>query len=267
MQPAPGSRPLATLALALGVLAAVGLASGCAKEASEQTFTLDAPVVMEPGGPKGPAVDVENFRGRVTLRVDAEADAVTVVATTEADGGIEDEELPAVADAVVVTAEAEERGGLPVIVVRSTSARAEADHRVDIEIRMPECSGVRIRNSGGVVKVVGVAGAVQVDNTDGPIEVRTQHVLGAPLALTTTAGEVRCLVPPGSKGDITLESDDGKVAFDGPGVTGIRKMKGTPGRFAAVIDGADNPVLLRTGSGFVLFRVVENPETYTVTWR
>lgn len=267
MHPAHRLRSLAPLVAAFGFLAALGLASGCAKEASERTFTLDAPMVMEPGGPKGPAVDVENFRGRVTLRVDAEADTVTVVATTEADRGIDDEELPAVADAVVVTAEAEEHGGLPVIVVRSTSARAEADHSVDIDIRMPECSGARVRNAGGVVKIVGVAGAVQVDNTDGPIEVRTRHVLSSPVALTTTAGEVRCLVPPGSKGDITLESDDGRVAFDGPGVTGIRKMKGTPGRFAAVIDGADNPVLLRTGSGFVLFRVVENPESYTVTWR
>lgn len=267
MHPAPRSCPPARLAAALGILAAVGLASGCAKEAGERVFTLDAPVVMEPGGPTGPAVDVENFRGRVTLRADPRADAITVVATTEADSDIDDEELPAVADAVAVTADTEERGGLPVIVVRSTSARTETDHRVDLEIRMPECSGARVRNAGGVVKIVGVAGAVQVDNADGPIEVRTRHVLSSPIALTTTAGEVRCLVPPGSRGDITLESDDGRVAFDGPGVTGIRKMKGSPGRFAAVIDGADNPVLLRTGSGFVLLRVVENPESYTVTWR
>ena len=260
----PPTAPARRLSLLFALLVPAWI-SGCATTVAEREIEIPAPASAA-DGPEGPALDIENFRGTVEVRVNAQEDDIDVEAEVIADADLDEAQRGEVAGAVSIDAVMEDRGGLPVLVVRSTSARQAADHRVKLVIEMPACSGVRVRNAGGLVLLVGTAGAMQVDNTDGPIEVRTRHALTDPVALTTTAGGVHCTVPPGSRGEVTMESADGKVAFDGLSGATLSKSSGTAGKFVGTVNGGTNPVLLRTGSGFVRFRVVGNPESYVRSW-
>lgn len=254
------------LAASLGLTA---IAGGCTKHATTREIDLETPKVATtlPGAPSGPALDIENFRGTVEIRVRAHEDDVDITAHVRAAADMPDEQVKALAQDVAVEATVEDRGGLPVVVVRTRSARAgEAqDHFVELHIDMPACSGVRVRNAGGLVKIIGAAGAVQVENDDGPIEVRTRHVLTAPIALTTSSGGVYCLVPRGSTGAIDLRTDDGNASFEGPDQP-LTRVTGGGGTLKAVLNGGENPVMLRTGSGTVKFGVIADPEGRTRTW-
>ena len=254
------TRPTARLLLALS-LASIPLAAtlGCSSTTFD-TLRLDAPALAD-SSVAGPGIDISNVRGDITLRVVDRAERISVTPTVRLDkDGPEHFDLNLVASSVDVTAEIQDRGGLPALVITTTSTRDSSEFFVDLDITVPSAEGLRIRSGGGVIRVLNIAGAVDIDSVRGPVEVRTVHALTQPVSITTGAGDIILSVPPQSAGRITMQAFDGQCYLESRSKDAVvteTYSKGT--NLTSVINRGENPITLTTTDGDVRMWVLDDP--------
>lgn len=243
------------------VLALTVALAGC-RGASKLDVPIDGPAI-EAG--LNPAIDVRNFHGSVRILVDRRFSVPSVQATLkpahpEAPRG---DDLSAVC---FIAAETVLQDGRAILRVLSETTLADPGHATaDILVRVPDCGGVLVHNAGGLVELRGVAGAVTVENgtgnrSGGRVELRTGHPLNAPVRLSTTTGAVHLQVVPASRGKFDLTAAAGRAEFDVRGGEVATEVV-LPDRIIATLNGGTNPVVLRSGSGPVRARIIENAAT------
>src|SRR5690606_18928417 len=164
------ARLLTTLAL----LALPAAAMTACTTSRLEPIRLDAPSIAD-ASVAGPAVDISNLRGNITLRVDPRAERISVRPTIRLDkDGPAHFDLDLVESSVDVAAEVQDRGGLPALAITTTSTSDPEGFFVDLDVRVPSAEGVRVRSSGGTIRLENVRGAIDVESVSGPIEVRTE---------------------------------------------------------------------------------------------
>jgi hypothetical protein len=227
------------------------------------------PTVAEPetGWDAPTAVDVENFYGSVTIRVDPQVKSVRPVAVVRTSWSTDLGNRQAAKDSVTVTARTVVEGGRTVLRVRTSSNWKDPTQVwVNLKIVMPRCDGLRVWNRGGKVKLIGVAGAVLVDNGPrfddrGDIELRTGAPMTEPVALVTGRGSVVYQIGSASSGQFDLTSETGQVEFESP-VVKPDAMHTDGKRVTATLNSGANAVLLRSGHGLVRVFVTDDPVAY-----
>src|SRR5690606_14548021 len=196
----------------------------------------------------GPAVDISNLRGNITLRVDPRAERISVRPTIRLDkDGPAHFDLDLVESSVDVAAEVQDRGGLPALAITTTSTSDPEGFFVDLDVRVPSAEGVRVRSSGGTIRLENVRGAIDVESVSGPIEVRTEHALVQPVSLSTGAGDVFLVVSPRTTGRVTMRSYGGKCYLESLSRDArVLNTVVTENSLTSSINGGTNPVELRT---------------------
>ncbi|MFK7883778.1 MAG: hypothetical protein AB8F26_06295 [Phycisphaerales bacterium] len=167
------------------------------------------------------------------------------------------------------TAEHETNGEVGTVVVRPTDLTVEGFRPpVDIIVYVPRADGVRIRNAGGKVTVIGATGSIDVrsgtdDIAGGDIMIRTDERLDDLITAESTGGDVKVVAGKDSAGTIELTAPRGDVTFDGRyGVTAhSRPAKGS---WTGVWNDGINPISLHSESGDAVMVIVDHPTMYTL---
>ncbi len=252
-----------TVGTALLGLAWAGLAAGCSKDVRTEELA-----VVAPEGVRTFAVDVENFRGDVTIRVNPAAKGPDVDSSLRAGSETHNDQQKDIASAVAVTAVVEDRTGVPTLVVRSVSQRGGTDHFTNIDIELPGCDGVRVKTGGGEVVVVGARGAMTIDNGDGPIEIRTNQPLTAPMLLTARNGSVYYQAPLTSTGQFDAKTEDGKVMWRASEPSALSTPVRIGGKtMTATLNQGTNPVAIHTDNGDITVLLMEDAQSRIRTTR
>lgn len=244
------------------ILCATMLAIGCAKT---QTTPLRLDI---PEGTVALALDVSNFNGNVTVRADHGEPGVALIeaqrfvrspgSQRESDAAIEN---------IQIFSEIETEGPLGVLRVETASlAEDQAQHGIDLLIRMPRCDGVRIRNAGGHVSVTDAGGTIDIINEQGSIEFRTTRRMTEPVNLITHEGEVYYQVPPDSTGTFDMLTLEGRTTIKDRGSI-IEETYTARGELRFVLNDGDNPVVMRTNRGNVRAWVMDDPLALTRTFK
>ncbi len=250
---------------AAGVGAALGL-GGCS-ESRVFTYSLASPAGGV--GVLGPAVDIENDLGSVEVRVEKWREDVAIEMKTHIPGEMTGDSRTAYAESFERVAEITESDGPAVVTIRNLAPDRQTRYPTRIVVRAPDCGGVRIRNAGGDVLVVGAAGAMQIENIDGDVEVRTDKPIDAPTLLTTTKGDVIWQVPTSSRGLVEAHTLDGKVTLDN-WAKGQNDWTATwigERKVSATMNGGENGVTLHTADGDIKILLLKDPMSRAAIFR
>lgn len=204
------------------------------------------------------ALDIENFRGNVEVRVDRRIDRAEVFASAAARRPTMKDEKT-VLDEMWVNAELIEEGARATLKVRTGSPREDTgDHWVDLLVRLPRCDGLRIDNRNGTVVVVGTSGGTAITNRLGAVEFRTDKAMTDPVTITTTDGDMYYQVPVGSAGAFDIHTLAGSIWYRDR-VQGSDKSYNAPGEYRVRLNEGTSPVVLRTNRGDINIWVDEDP--------
>lgn len=211
------------------------------------------------------AVTVENWKGSVRVVADPQASEPTVsakVARTNKQGP-KGKELQ---QSVSISAATAFEEGKPTLRVVSRPALGDPPVTAELTITVPRVQGTTVRNSGGGVELVGVTGAVSIENgtsveNGGMVVVRTGAAMTEPVMVNTTAGRVIYQVGPGSRGRFDVTTDRGRAEFTST-VGSVSQLRPESTRCRAVLNDGVNLVSLHSGAGNVSARVLENAATY-----
>src|SRR5262245_4833635 len=210
--------------------------------------------ITGPAPEAGPiAVDVLNRAGSVTIVVSEKAQTPTVQATARS--AVAHKKAPD-----WVAAEYASDAGKPVLRVVAGSPSGGAQ-LADLVIRLPACSGVRVRNSTGVVDLRDVSGAIDVQNGSptspgSDITVWTVRPIDAPMLLRTTEGDIELRLPTASKGSLNATADTGRVAVSAPKLA-LKEVVANTNSYRGSINGGGHEIRLATGMGDIAVRIQE----------
>jgi DUF4097 and DUF4098 domain-containing protein YvlB len=179
-----------TSSMALGLVAAVALASGAASaQKKEFRYTV---------GP-GASISVVNDFGPVTLRAGS-GNQIVVTATPRSSK---------------VEVDSTQHGNRVEVRSRFPQAAKPDEGRVEYDIQVPPDASVMVRASSGPVKVQGLNGDVSLEGENSPLEVRDSNgqvharTVGGPITLTNLHdGHVEAT---SVSGQVTLNNVSGKV--------------------------------------------------------
>lgn len=264
------ARPVRSIVLIAALCVLVPLAGGCrvSNPGAHREVTIAgvaAPVDRE----AELAIDVQNHRGTVRVYVDPKVKQPRVRALRIAPANVRpDRDRRAApepgpragwAAAELVTVE----GRNTLRVLAEQPFEDYADWSTQLEIRLPRCDGVRIRNSGGLVELVNVRGAIDVDNgppgtAGGNITLRTRHTIVDPLALNTPRGDVVAMVGPNSAFKLDASTRFGRVDVVAQGYAAsealVQRLSWT-----GTIHNGEAPAVLSTGAGNVSLKIERPP--------
>ncbi len=251
--------PLAAVLLA--ALAPVGLLSGCQNLGGLHRNVPIAGLVSAPEAGAAVGVDVQNRKGTVRVVADPrvrqpQVRAVRVAPSDERTRRGKRASPPAgpvenIAAAQMITVE----GRSVLRVLADQPFEDYAAWSTMIEVRVPRCDGVRVRNTDGPVELVNVSGAIDVDNgawngPGGHVTLRTDRPISDPVLLATPRGDIRAIFGHGSALSIDAETQYGMVSVDarGQSVDGAlaRRL-----RWQGRVNGGEAPVRLTTGNGSI----------------
>ncbi len=245
------TRPLLLAIVALGALAM----GACGASRSGEPIALAIP-----DDTRILAVDIENFRGDVTVRADGPDDGTVRIASDyRLSAEVDKEAQEAYFELPHLDASIDSQDGRGVVRVRTRSPIAwDAEQWVNLTVTMPRCDGVRIDNRGGMVDVVGAGGATEITNRGGSIEFRSGRIMNAPVTLTTSDGDIWYQVPLASGGRFDLETLDGEVGVkDDSGRA--EETYSVRNRYEGTVGSPDNTVLARTSEGNIRVWIIEDP--------
>ena len=244
--------------LLFGALTAAVVLSGCT--AGGEAFRVH--LSGEPAA-RVSAVDIRNARGSVTLIVDRSVSEPTVYARPDGEPTSLGVEAPG-GDWVSARLEPQPEGPVLIIVAEHPEG-PDSEHRVDLTVTVPGCRSTTIRNAGGSVRVTGVGGVIDISSGDpqspgGDILVRTGEPLRDAVTLETTSGRVQLSIGADAAGRFSLDAGGGDATFNGRRVrlSGVRARHGW---WSGVLNGGDNPIVLRSGDGAVRVNIVSDPES------
>lgn len=220
------------------------------------------------------AVDIENLNGSVSVRVSDRVDKASVYARARWFGGYNQDEWEEVRNEDWVVAEhVIENGNSILRVLSQATPDVTPPVRTEIQVILPRCDGVFIRNAGGDVTVIGAGGAHTIESgfdygRGGHIEVRTSRDINDPINLRTSDGYIDLVLGPNSAGTLDIQTDSGLVSF-GSKFGKTTNVRVEPLRWTGVWNDSSNPITLRTLNGNARVRVVDRPERYStgLHWR
>lgn len=258
----PTSRALFRLTLLTAMSGGVFL--GCAANGGKprglapgaDVVTIDGWAAHGPGAAL--ALDIENHGGEVLVVVDPSLPMPEVRATSLEANQVRSAApwaAAAIAPSGVTAAEA-----APILRVLGADV-AGTNHRTALEVRVPACAGVRVRNQDGGVTLRGVSGAIDVQNGSplspgGPITLTTDAPLDAPLLLQTASGVINAELPASSSLALEVTTQSGLVSVQASGVQ-IQNVKATKQSWTAVLNGGGASAKINADSGDVRVRLVK----------
>jgi len=252
--------PAALLALFLSTLLS---GVGCQKSAAVKVHIEGIKVPRE----YAVSVEVTNIRGDVQVYASDRIKEPEVRARARSLDSKGPETFSDLAKTITVRAVTSEEGGRRMFrVTGNLAGDASSPIAVDLQIRIPKANGVRVVNSGGNVELVGVSGAISVENGGpgkggGSVEVRTGMAMTQAVTLSTTEGGVLYQVGRGSTGDLDLRATGGMPQVDAKiGTLGAISYQAD--RLRGTLDDGKNPIRLHTDKGDVRMLVLENAGEY-----
>ncbi|MCA9311232.1 MAG: hypothetical protein KDA21_08505 [Phycisphaerales bacterium] len=243
--------PRLSLFILLPLLAMLG---ACASTHTSEESVALAPVPL--------ALDVNNFRGGVTVRVDASRTDALVRSSVWVEADTPRSEIASIMDAVDINVSLEDHGGRAVLrVVTASAADVEWEHRVDLVVELPRCDGIRVRTEGGHIVAIDTDGSTTLENRGGGIDFRTSHPVDEPMTLTAVDGSIFAAAPLTSRGVVDLETLEGKVKFKDFGA-GVDEAYASVRNFSGTINQGSNPIVCRTNDGDIWLRLDDDPIAY-----
>ena len=222
---------------------------------------------------KGPAtealaVDVDAFRGPVTIVADPEATNITIRARLRSESEtqalsasmFEKEREQSVLHLIDVVADlTTDENGVGVLRVTTTTDYQRPDKQwVQLRITAPSVDGVRVRNRDGTVDLINVRGAITVVNEAGKVVVRTLEPIAGPVNIIAANGSIDYRVRAESEGSYHLESTNGKTHFKALyGDVRLRQRGAT--EIDAQVGEGTNPVILRSINGNTRVCITDDP--------
>lgn len=211
--------------LFLASLALLGLLAGCQNLGGLHRNVPIAGMVSTPDPDAPLGVDVQNRKGTVRVVVDPRVRQphVRAIRVAPADErtrrGKRAAPSPGPVDTVAAAQLLTVDGRAVLRVLADQPFEDYADWATQIEIRLPRCQGVRVRNTDGPVELVNVEGAIDVDNgagngPGGHITLRTDRPISDPVLLATPRGDIRAVFGHGSALAIDAQTQYGSVNVD-----------------------------------------------------
>lgn len=197
------------------------------------------------------AIDISNEHGSVVVEVSPSFKELAVWA--RASGDTKEARVPDFAGAEVVMDE-----GRPVlrIVGANPSAVDGAGKYLQIRVQSPACAGIRIRNDGGPVRVTGVSGAIDVENSTYGISGGTTVIAAKPVVdpvrIVTRSGGIDFRMPVDSRGTVLAALHEGTIRAD-VGASKTTNIKASDRSWNGVINEPGNSIELRSDTGDVVF--------------
>ncbi|MBX3383817.1 MAG: hypothetical protein KF864_09970 [Phycisphaeraceae bacterium] len=236
------------VSLLLSGLVLSTLLGGCgAAQRSHQVPVTGAETFVQEG-PLG--IDVHNAFGSVFIEVDEALTSPLVWVWAKADTA--EKSKPTWAAASL-----DRTDGLPVLRVATENPEGSVAQEYVVRIRVPGCAGVRVRNSGGTVRVTGVKGAVDISNElsasgrgGQAMYVQVSEGSTGPIMLNAPLGTIELRLPASQAGVVSAGSESGRVTVDAA-TASVLLPKVTTNRWEATVNGGTEPITLRAGSGDV----------------
>jgi hypothetical protein len=241
-------------ALATVVVLAVG---GCSVPTHHDLRIANANALAK--SDRALAVDIENYRGSVVVEVLPGLTKPTLQAWVldETKGFMR------VTDDVTVrswyAAEVASVQGRPVLRILTKRTNETKPSSVRLVVQTPSCDGIRVRNSGGEVRLLGISGEVTVENgykggEGGGITVSTNRRLADAVSLRTTKGVISLMIPTNSQGRLDLNTPKGSPEVNVRG-DGLDNVKKTLTGFAATLNNGVKPWTLLSAEGDIRVEV------------
>lgn len=246
-----------SLAMLMVAALVVGL-GGCATSDARVTF-LDLPGPLTELG-----IDIENHIGSVRVEVTDKVDHICITESLLTAVFSTKDTRQSLQDRIMLDVErVSSTDGFETLRLRVVALEPLVmEEGVNLIVRLPRCSGIRVRNSAGDAVLVGVTGAIQVETSDGDIEVRCAEAVRSPVALITDSGNVNLQTPGGGVGQIELISNSGEAIFTST-LEPLHGMNTTRHWVRGTLGDGSNPITLRSDTGDVRMMVIVNPIEYT----
>ncbi|MBS0188661.1 MAG: hypothetical protein JSS51_11370 [Planctomycetes bacterium] len=201
------------------------------------------------------AVDVENARGAVLLRVNPKIRVPVIQASA---GTLRGEPVENYQSDKWVSAAITETDGRAVLTVRNLPS--DGDHWVQMMIEVPSCDGIRVKNSDGTVDLRDINGAISVENggagkPGGYVYVQPAKPTTSPISITTSQGDVDLILPTGSTGNIELISGNNALAAIVAWTGQVNNSAIRPGVYTGILNWGTNPIRVKSAEGEVRLRV------------
>ncbi len=160
-------------------------------------------------------------------------------------------------------------GEVGTIVIRPTDLTIDGFRPpIDVIVYVPRADGVRVRNAGGDIKIIGATGVIDAESgtaemEGGDIEIRTDGPIHDPITAWSSHGNVQMVLSKDSAGTIELFAPRGKTTFDGRyGIT--EHSRPAKGYWSGIWNDGVNAITLRADAGNSVIMVVDNPTMYTL---
>lgn len=167
------------------------------------------------------------------------------------------------------TAEHVTNGEVGTVIIRPTDLSIDGFRPpIDVIVYVPRADGVRVRNAGGEIKIIGATGVIDAESgtaelAGGDIEIRTDGRLDQPISAWSSHGDVRVVMSKNSAGTIELVAPRGRTTFDGRyGIT--EHSRPARGYWTGVWNDGLNQITLRADDGNAVIMVVDHPTMYTL---
>ncbi len=198
------------------------------------------------------AVDVKSYGGSVTIISNPNATAIGIESRVRVAPWVSAKEKDAVVEAADVIAEVRERDGRSILLVEAlTDYPDDTASEILLRITLPSVQGTRVRLVRGDTELVNVEGAVQVNQVEGDITLRSNHALRDPVLLMTGRGKINAAIVPQSMGRIELDSATGEVTYRAfEGVT--RNMTASHDSFLGTLNDKANTIKMQADGDVTL---------------
>lgn len=167
------------------------------------------------------------------------------------------------------TAEHVTNGEVGTVVIRPTDLTIDGFRPpIDVIVYVPRADGVRVRNAGGEIKIIGATGVIDAESgtaemEGGDIEIRTDGRLDQPIRAWSSHGDVQVVMSKDSAGTIELVAPRGRTTFDGRfGVT--EHSRPAKGYWTGIWNDGMNQITLRADDGNAVIMVVDHPTMYSL---
>ena len=236
------------------ILGSIVVLSGCVHPdfGTRTRLDLSGPVL----------VDVSTFAGDVNIRSTGDAPGepyVYVKPMSKYAAHRHDEGRARLSD-IDWSVEVSREQDPPVIRVRaSTFEHEQQRQRLHVTVSAPSIEGVRVRTRLGDIDVDRASGPMDLETTDGDIDILADRPLDGPLTAVTTDGDIQLRTPPGTRGRLDFFTGDGRVVSR---ITrGSTRVQGRNDdrSFQAVLNEGLEPFVLRTNDGMIRFMVKPSP--------
>lgn len=247
--------PLRRLLLLLAVLIVVpATLGGCGT-----VMSSDDPVRFQIDEPLG--LDIQSFGGDVVVEVDERRTDVKLIVTREGRHGF-GRRKAAGRDVDTIDYQTEvintERGKV-MRLVTSTSAEQPELLRANVRILAPAIDGVKVRTTGGDIRLEMVRGELDLLTDDGRIMVQTAWAMTEPITIINNDGPIDFRVRGESSGRFDCETIGGRVSASVLFGQLVVDASTDADTFRAVLNNGTNPVEMRALDGDIRIAVMADP--------